>query len=196
MGKDTLRRWGPVLGAGVLVVATVLRIFGNGEVAQTVEAIGATVGVTQQSPVPGPELAAGATQLIAALVAAWGIGRKLKASLPKPGDSVKPRSTWVPCVLLALLVLPGCASGQFRVGSEPKPPGIDLDTVVDRLCYGGTSPADKVKAAEVYIEQRGGKSADQAEYIARARRKPCPCPAEGACTLAPAATTPSPSPSN
>jgi len=102
--------------------------------------------------------------------------------------------TWVPAVFLAVIALmaTGCATGQFRVGRETKPAGIDLDTVLDRLCYGGTSSADKVKAAEVYIEQRGGKSPDQAEYIAQARKKPCPCLAQEKCANTPASPAPLP----
>lgn len=153
---------------------------------------------------------AGTSGLVAALLYLGVIDASLLAEAPIPpadrafAEKIK-RGSYpggpayaVVALLVAALFATGCASGQFRVGSEPKPPGVDLDTVVDKLCYGATSPADKVKAAEVYIEQRGGKSADQAEYIARARKKPCPCPAEGACLTAPTMPIPSPSasPSN
>jgi len=83
-----LNRWAPVIGGGILVAATLLRLFGQGEAAGALEGIGAALGLTGQSPVPAAEiavaltqLAVALTQLLAAGTLAYGIGRKLWAAV-------------------------------------------------------------------------------------------------------------------
>lgn len=75
------RRWAPLLGTLVLVVATALRLVGHGEAAALVEAIGAMAGVTPQSPVSPTELAPVVGQLVALLAVIWGIARKVAAEV-------------------------------------------------------------------------------------------------------------------
>ena len=186
VGKKTLQRWLPVVGSAVFVIATVLRIFGNNEVASTVEAAGGVVGATQASPVPGEEIAAGVTQLVAALMVAWGIGRKVKASLPKPDDTVKPR-TWpagpAAVVILGLLFLPGCA---LRGSKALVQFGADAVKSPDPVTVFGWICANQPDRATAYLNfpdfgwvGQGGRDRYLVDALQKKAAGECPCAMKG-----------------
>lgn len=137
-------------------------------------------------------------QLPTMLAAGAMVGLGLYLQSHKGGDDDKVSPGWKPpaagaaaVVLLGLLTM-GCASGQVRLGPDPRPLGVDLDTVQDKFCF------ESQQAAEDYVEGRGGKAPDKAEWIAKVRRKPCPpCPqGKQNCAASKANPTPTPAPGN
>ena len=66
-------------------------------------------------------------------------------------------------VLLCLIPL-GCASGQVRLGREPRPLAPDPEVVESLVCKGDEDGAAR------YIELRAGSLADRIEFIERARK--------------------------
>lgn len=73
-----LKTWAPIIGAVVLIGATLLRLLGQGEAAAALEGFSGAVGLTQQSPVGAEEAGQAVGQLFAVAVqamAAWSVAR-------------------------------------------------------------------------------------------------------------------------
>lgn len=56
----SIKRWAPLIGSAVLVLAVVLRTFGLTDVSTLLESFTGVVGLDEQSPVSGAEIAAAA----------------------------------------------------------------------------------------------------------------------------------------
>lgn len=81
--------------------------------------------------------------------------------------------------LLSLLILSACATGQVRLGRDPRPLAPDPEVVEQLVCRGQEDEAAR------YIELRGGSQADRTELVERARKanfgKPGCCDTPGKC---------------
>lgn len=182
--RMSLKRWVPLISVGVLATSTLLRLYGQGDLAATVDSVGATVGITQATPIPAAEVASTVSQTAVALAALVGFVLKL-VSVYKKAKANGDRVGWVPpgaaVILLALPFVAGCggALAQVKIGGDPKPPGVDSRVVESLVCQ-----ARETEAA-VYISDRGGSRAEITERIERARqdtagRPGCAC-REAAC---------------
>lgn len=76
MKIPSLRRWLPLVGAGVLVATVVLRLVGQTDAADSVEGLANAVGLTAQSPVS-------AAEITAAVGVVMGIVLKVRAEIAK-----------------------------------------------------------------------------------------------------------------
>lgn len=83
-GKTPMvKKYGPLVGLLVLVIATVARLTGHGEIAAAILSVGSVVGLTDASPIPAAEVSAIAVQVAASVLAFWGFVRKVQAEIAK-----------------------------------------------------------------------------------------------------------------
>ena len=189
VGKSKFRTWAPVIALVVLALATVARLAGNGDVANSIEAIGATVGLTDQSPIPATEVATTLGLVWAAYLGLAGAYRKFQSARHKADGPVSPGTLsklgGLGVVLLALLVLPGCALKgskalvQFGADAVKSP---DPVTVFGWIC------ANQPDRATAYLNfpdfgwvGQGGRDRYLVDALQKKAAGECPCPALGGC---------------
>jgi len=156
---------------------TLAVVFGGGALAAAADALanGFTVDKAGLTRLASAALAGGLVALVAWL--------KQSPLAPKAPDAGPPRDAngklLVLLLCLGLIPLAGCASGQVRLGREPRPLAPDPEVVESLVCAGNEDGAAR------YIELRAGSLADRIEFVERARKatknKPGCCLADGKC---------------
>lgn len=79
MNKETWLRWAPIVGTLILAISAVLRLLGQGPIADIVDTVGSVTGLTNQTVVDVAVI----TQAAGVVVAIIGVVRKVLSQLAK-----------------------------------------------------------------------------------------------------------------
>jgi hypothetical protein len=81
--KGGLRKWTPVVGELVIVGIVTARLFGNQELAQSLESAGTLFGLIGEAPISIVEVGAAGSKAAAVIATMTGLWLKFKPSMPK-----------------------------------------------------------------------------------------------------------------
>ena len=81
MNAENTKRWAPLIGGVIVVRGVVLRMFGQGDIAATVESVGSVLGLTAASPISGKDAASNIGALVAGALYFYGVFRKIKSTV-------------------------------------------------------------------------------------------------------------------
>lgn len=78
----SLKRWAPLVGSAVLVASVGLRLAGQTQAADSIEALANVVGLSAQSPVSGTEIASAAAALVGIVLKLAAEAKKARGNSP------------------------------------------------------------------------------------------------------------------